>query len=539
METPSATAPAAPAKVAPAVKAGASSHVRAARERLVHGEGLKPEFEYELLTTFARNELDAVFTIPLLAIVCALASSFWAPPLEALIWLISVLLAKIVLVQTCRNLLAKPQAEVVVSTWRKRLFAAELVYGTAWAGIALLGLGTTDMKAPVFIFSAMIVVIAMRTMLASSIMPIVHAGTIPITISAVVRLAMVQDPFFWALASLAVGVHVYFVFLAKGLFSTSLAKIEFRAQKDALIGELEQAKAISDEARRRAEEANIAKSRFLATMSHELRTPLNAILGFSEVMKAEIMGPIENPTYVEYAGNIHESGRHLLNLINEILDLSRIEAGRYELTEEPVRLADVVDDCLRLLKLRAEGKGLTLAPHVEEHLPQIWGDERALRQVALNLLSNALKFTPRGGRIDIKVETTAEGGQLMSIKDNGPGIPAEEMHKVMQAFGQGSLAHQTAEGGTGLGLSIVQNLVELHGGKFELKSELRKGTEAIVTLPPKRVLQRLAPLQPLGFERHRQQVARDTRSAAPTQQRPRVRHSLLRSNPSRADTAAG
>ena len=138
--------------------------------------------------------------------------------------------------------------------------------------------------------------------------------------------------------------------LAHRLYSTTLATLEARAEKDALIGELEQAKAISDEARRRAEAANIAKSRFLAQMSHELRTPLNAILGFSEVMKSEVFGPHAVPTYKEYAGDIHNSGVHLLNLINEILDLSRIEAGRYELNEEPTDLAHVVEDCHHLLQ---------------------------------------------------------------------------------------------------------------------------------------------------------------------------------------------
>jgi two-component system cell cycle sensor histidine kinase PleC len=482
----------------------AADRVKAARERLANGDGVKPEFEYELLTTFARNELEAVFTIPLLAIVCALASSFWAPPLQAGIWLVFVLLAKLWLLATCRQLLNTPRAEVNVMRWRRRIIRVELFYGITWAGIAALGLGTKDTTAPVFIFSAMVVVLAMRTMLASSMMAIVYAGTIPLTVAVVVRLMMLGNPFLWALASLAVGVHVYFVFLAKGLSQTALAKIELRAQTDALIAELEQAKAISDEARRRAEEANVAKSRFLATMSHELRTPLNAILGFSEVMKSELMGPMHNEQYKEYCGNIHDSGRHLLHLINEILDLSRIEAGRYELNEEPVRLLDIADDCMRLLKLRAESKGLELIEDAPDDLPQIWADERALRQITLNLLSNALKFTPRGGRIVLKVANLPDGGQLLSVKDNGPGIPEEELPKVMQAFGQGSLAQRTAEGGTGLGLSIVQNLVELHGGKFELKSELRKGTEAIVTLPKKRILQKLAPLQPLGRERHRQ-----------------------------------
>jgi two-component system, cell cycle sensor histidine kinase PleC len=338
---------------------------------------------------------------------------------------------------------------------------------------------------------------------ASTVLPILYVGTIPMTIAVVFRLLLLGHPFYWAMASMALGVHVYFIFLAKGLNSTALAMLEYRAEKDALIAELEQEKATSDEARRRAEGANVAKSRFLATMSHELRTPLNAILGFSEVMKTELLGPIKNPTYKEYAANVHYSGSHLLHLINEILDISRIEAGRYDLHEESFRLIDVVDDCHRLLKLRAESKGLEIELNLDTSLPTIWADERAMRQICLNLLSNALKFTPRGGHIAVRVYRDPAGGQTLSIRDTGPGIPREEIPRIMQAFGQGSLAHENAEGGTGLGLPIVKSLVELHEGTFELRSELRRGTEVLVTIPRPRVMEAVPPLQPLGQERHR------------------------------------
>src|SRR6185437_14828716 len=270
-----------------------------------------------------------------------------------------------------------------------------------------------------------------------------------------------------------------------------LAMLEYRAEKDALIGELEQAKANSDEARARAEEANLAKSRFLATMSHELRTPLNAILGFSEIMRAEILGPHNNPTYKEYANDVHQSGQHLLNLINEILDISRIEAGRYELHEGPLGLADVAGDCHRLMRLRAENKGLKIVEAFEENLPQLWADERAVRQICLNLLSNAIKFTPSGGTITLRVGLTGTGGQSLSVKDTGPGIPENEIPRVLRSFGQGSLAHESAEGGTGLGLPITKGLTELHDGVFELKSKLRYGTEVIITFPRKRVMEAL------------------------------------------------
>ncbi|MGD9803898.1 MAG: sensor histidine kinase [Hyphomicrobiaceae bacterium] len=478
------------------------SPLREIRERLVERSEIRPEFQYELVSMFVRNELGAIATIQLLAVIFSLASMFWAPFGQAIAWLLLVIASKVALLELCRRFLATPRAELDIRLWTRRLVMVELVAGFIWAGFALVGSGASDAASHVFIFASLIVVLAIRMTFASTVMPILYAGTIPMTIAVVGRLVMLNHPFYWAMASMAVGVHIYFVFLAKGLNATALAMLAFRAEKDALIGELEKEKAISDEGRRRAEAANIAKSRFLATMSHELRTPLNAILGFSEVMQAEILGPIQNPTYREYAGNIHDSGRHLLHLINEILDLSRIEAGRYELKEEAARLTDIAEDCHRLLKLRAESKGLRIVLDFEEDLPQIWVDERAIRQVCLNLLSNALKFTPKGGTITMRVARTVTGGQMLSVKDTGPGIPKDEIPKVLQVFGQGSLAHETAEGGTGLGLPIVQSLVELHGGVFELISELRKGTDARITLPRNRVLRTMPPLQPLGHERH-------------------------------------
>ena len=211
-------------------------------------------------------------------------------------------------------------------------------------------------------------------------------------------------------------------------------------------------------------------------------------------MKGEIFGPHAVPAYKEYSNDIHNSGQHLLNLINEILDLSRIEAGRYELNEEPVSLTNVVQDCHHLLKLRAKNRGITVHEMFEPELPRLWADERAIRQVCLNLLSNAIKFTPAGGEIWLKVGWTASGGQYMSVKDSGPGIPEDEIAVVLSKFGQGSNAIKSAEQGTGLGLPIAKNLVDLHGGTFTLKSKVRIGTELIATFPPERVMAALAPI---------------------------------------------
>ncbi len=352
----------------------------------------------------------------------------------------------------------------------------------------------TDMQASTFMLFVMLLVVAVASMLASSVPIAVFAATVPVTAAVALHFVLKGDLHDYILAIMAVTAQGYFALLAHRLYSTTLASLEARAEKDALIGELETAKSISDEARRRAEAANIAKSRFLAQMSHELRTPLNAILGFSEVMKSEIFGPHQVPAYKDYCGDIHNSGVHLLGLINEILDLSRVEAGRYELNEESVSLAHIVGECAHLLQMRARNRGLTIHEVFETDMPRLWADERAVRQICLNLLGNAIKFTPQGGEIWLKAGWTASGGQYISVKDTGPGIPEEEIPIVLASFGQGSNSIKSAEQGAGLGLPIAKSLVDLHGGTFTLKSKLRIGTEVLVTFPPERVMSALAPM---------------------------------------------
>jgi two-component system cell cycle sensor histidine kinase PleC len=475
--------------------------VQEAREKLTYRSGHKPEFEYELLMMFVKNELSAAVTTPLLAVIVAMGAMFWAPPRALLLWLCAIFISKGILIALCRQFARAPREDSATPMWRAKITSAEFLYGVTWATVAFISPDTQSEAAHTFIFASLLVVISMRMLFASTVMPIVYAGTLPMTAAIVLRFAFLDNPFYWAMAAMAVGVHIYFIWLMNGFNSTVLAMLEYRAEKDALIAELEQSKSISDDARLRAEEANLAKSRFLATMSHELRTPLNAILGFSEIMRGEILGPHANPTYKEYANDIHESGQHLLTLINEILDISRIEAGRYELHEAPLALADVVEDCHRLMRLRAENKGLKIVESFEENLTQLWADERAVRQICLNLLSNAIKFTPSGGTVTLKIGRTPLGGQFLSVKDTGPGIPENEIPRVLRSFGQGSLAHQTAEGGTGLGLPITKGLTELHEGTFELKSKLRYGTEVTVTFPRSRVMEALPWLAEPGEEK--------------------------------------
>jgi two-component system cell cycle sensor histidine kinase PleC len=473
---------------AASARRGASDSIREVRERLRRMPAAEPEFEQELLLMFVRAELAGSIGMPMLALVIAGGLLTWAPPAFIMIWLGAVVAGKLLRLLLYRRLDKQARQESLDDRWRIWLTLIELFYGAMWASIVFVPLNGNLHAAFSFLFASMVVVITVRMMFASTVLPMVYAGTAPITLALIARFATQSEPFYWAMAAVAAGLQLYLIFLVKGLNFNVRDMLKYRAEKDALIAELEQANAYSDEARRRAEAASMAKSRFLATMSHELRTPLNAILGFSEIMKEEILGPLENLTYKAYARDINESGQHLLNLINEILDLSRIEAGRYELHEEPIVLKDIAEECERLLRIRAESKAIRIAETFTPNLPRLWADERAVRQVCLNLLSNAIKFTPPEGEVVIRVGVNARGEQFLSIKDNGPGIAEDEIPAVMSSFGQGAAAHDAGEGGSGLGLPIVKGLMDLHGGGFELKSKLRQGTETIVTFPRERIM---------------------------------------------------
>ena len=472
----------------------AAQRVREARDRLTSTTGTRPAFDYELLRLFAQNRLSASLVTLLLVGTVGFLSSLWIGAVMAGTWTCAVLAIHAIIITKCRQFLAEPPGSINIRSWRLRFVMLDLFLGLAWMFILIHPVGVEESSGTFMLF-VMLLVVAVASMLASSVPMAVIAATVPVTAAVALDFAVrgtLQD---YILAIMALTAQGYFLLLAHRLYSTTLATLEARAEKDALIGELETSKAISDEARRRAEAANIAKSRFLANMSHELRTPLNAILGFSEVMKTEIFGPHSVPAYKDYCGDIHNSGVHLLGLINEILDLSRIEAGRYELNEEPVELAGVVAECGHLLQMRAKSRGLTIHEVFESGMPKLWADERAVRQICLNLLSNAIKFTPQGGEIWLKAGWTASGGQYMSVRDTGPGIPEEEIPIVLASFGQGSNSIKSAEQGAGLGLPIAKSLIDLHGGTFSLKSKLRIGTEVIITFPPERVMSALAPLE--------------------------------------------
>ncbi|MGY5776679.1 sensor histidine kinase [Rhizobium sp. LEGMi135b] len=467
-----------------------SKAVRQTRERLQSGHSRN--FDRELMMMHIDTLRQSAAVVPIFVIVVAVLGVYLTRDAGILFWTIPILTAHAINMLIGRRAKKQEMSAESARKWRQRLLLGQLLVGFCWALFAIQNCSTCGGDSFAFYKGTTLLAAICITAMSSFMLPrAVPFSFAPATVALVVTAILTQRPSDIALtAAISVAV-IFFSFITNRMYQSNLKILFFQSEKDDLIAELEVAKSMSDEARRRAEEANLAKSRFLASMSHELRTPLNAILGFSEVMSAEVMGPLNNPTYREYTTDIHRSGQHLLNLINEILDLSRIEAGKYELNEEAISLLDIAEDCIGMVQLRARAKNISISSQFEAQLPFVWADEKSMRQVILNLLSNAVKFTPQGGEISVKVGWTAGGGEYVAIKDNGPGIPEEEIPIVLSAFGQGSIAIKSAEQGTGLGLPIVQAILAKHDGQFMLKSKLREGTEVIAILPAKRVLQSL------------------------------------------------
>ncbi len=462
--------------------------IRKTRQRLSE-QSAGPAWDRELLRLHAHSVSLSAPAIPVLVLLIACAGFYAGLYGEMLVWAVVAVTFYAGLALVARRV-DRADADFDPVSASRQFLAAHFASGLGWAWFAKLSCGDCGVSNFVVIQAIVLLLAIAATAIIAHALKNVLFITFAVPVGVLILMsADLKNSLDMIMSGLLVVSLPFFSYIASRLNKSTQMLLSFRTEKDGLIAELETAKSMSDEARRRAEEANLAKSRFLASMSHELRTPLNAILGFSEVMANQVLGPLDNPTYREYANDIHDSGQHLLNLINEILDLSRIEAGRYQLNEAPVLLSDVAEDCCHLVAMKAQSKQTRIVRNYEPNLPRLFADERAVRQIVLNLLSNAVKFTPQGGEVAIIVGWTAGGGQYVAVRDNGPGIPPEEIPIVLSAFGQGSIAIKSAEQGTGLGLPIVQALVHMHGGQFDLHSKLREGTEAVATFPASRVLE--------------------------------------------------
>jgi signal transduction histidine kinase len=247
---------------------------------------------------------------------------------------------------------------------------------------------------------------------------------------------------------------------------------------------------IREELRRAKESADVAnrsKSEFLANVSHEIRTPLNAVIGFAEVMSAEMFGQHGNPHYKEYSALIEQAGKGLLDLVNDVIDLSQVEVGAMELDEEALDISTLLHSCHRLFEMRARDKRITLSVTVDKGMPRVRADGRRMRQIAMNLLSNAIKFTPQEGRVSLEGGTDGEGRCVIRVSDTGIGVTPDQIDRILSVFGRGSDAYVREQEGAGLGLPLCKRLAELHGGTLNIDSEPGVGTAVSVVLPSWRV----------------------------------------------------
>jgi two-component system cell cycle sensor histidine kinase PleC len=484
------------------VPADEITSARADPSRVVISDSESIPWERDLLSMFVKNQLKVVYTLPLFAALFALIALQWTPWQQSLAWLVSAVGCQFIQVYLCRQYLQlcrrQHKSKLRKSQfheWLGVMTASEFFIAACWSTPLFLMWDNASDLQHIYIMASLMAMIAVRIMISANFMPIIVAGTGLITFLVALRCITESGYLYSGLGALAIGCQVFFALVARKLQETARDMFIFKAQKDELFSQLiverdraESAQAEAERERLRAEEASKAKSQFLATMSHELRTPLNAILGFSEIIGREMFGRHEVSAYKTYANDIHNSGTYLLSLVNDILDLTRIEAGRRDMHEEPLAIVDSLEDVRNFVgfKLKEKSQGLTF--DIPANLPKIMVDRRAVRQIWINLLSNAAKFSPKGGQITIRAWQRDSGEIAVSFIDNGQGMPEEEIDLAMQAFARGSLAVKKAIDGAGLGLPIVKGLIGMHGGSLEWRSKPGQGTEATVIFPLARVL---------------------------------------------------
>ncbi len=452
-------------------------------------DGSEPEpWQHDLLGLFVRNQLRAATVLPLLAAILASVCLRWASPLHVAAWFTATIAGHALQHHLCRRHVTGGGLSDGSSEWIGKFTAAELFVAACWSLPLVSFWQAGNQLHNLFLIAILMAVAAARMIIASNFVPIILAGTGFMTIAIIVRCVMGGEPLYLEAAAVALVVEVLLLQLTRRLQDIARDMLNFKRQREKLIERLELARTLAEEQSTRAEEASRAKSKFLATMSHELRTPLNAIMGYSEILSLELMGPHTVTAYRNYAHDIRHSGQYLLSLINDILDLSRIEAGRQELNAEPVALAEVGLECLQLVRAPADRKSLKLSQRFDATIPRLLGDRRQVGQMWLNLLSNAVKFTPDGGEVILATARTPEGGLSLVVRDAGPGIPAQEVSTLPGAFVRGSYASRQAIDGAGLGLSIVNGLARLHGGELVIDSKLGEGTTVTVKFPAERAI---------------------------------------------------
>jgi len=367
--------------------------------------------------------------------------------------------------------------------WFGRLVAMQAVVSAVWGLMPWLLWDHASALNHIFLAAATVCILAGLVVSRASHMDMFLASLIPFTAMASLRFAFGNSALDYGAAVVIPLVAMQLLFDGRRMMHRLDEDSRLRFQVEDLARELEETRDDALRKRFEAETANASKTAFLANMSHELRTPLNAILGFSEIIAQECFGPTGSPRYKEYAGDIHSSGAHLLSLINDLLDVAKIEAGKMEIEPQPLEAVRTFDIALKLIGAKAREKHQELSIVIDASAPPLFADERALKQILINLVSNAVKFTPEGGRIAVVGSAARGGGFQISVQDNGPGIPREKLDRIFTPFSQVDNRYDRQAGGTGLGLALIRGLAELHGGRAWLESEPGKGCCAYVVLP--------------------------------------------------------
>ena len=445
------------------------------------------KLELDQLSMVDQNLKPGILGFPVIALTICGVLLQWVPVVQLTWWFVAVVGATSCFWFSHHNFRSRPRAPREAQRWGWILSGTRLLFSLVWIAPPLLFWSYCDDMGRMFFVLVYACNMAGGAALEA---PYARYAALTILTSAfviIVPTAMEGTVFYIGISLLCIFYTGFIVHMARNVNLSSRDLLLMRDDKNELIEQLAAAKIDSDKARHRAEAASQAKSEFLANMSHELRTPLNAILGFSEIMKGEVFGSLGSPQYIEYAGHIHGSGQHLLGLINDVLDLARIEAGRFVVRPVEINVREAAADALKLFEVRAAQSSVALKLDVEQRLPLLLADERAMRQILLNLVSNAVKFTPGGGTVSVFARRSALGGMELGVSDTGAGIDPADLDTVFEAFGQGRHDIAVNEKGTGLGLPIVRGLVEAHGGKVHLTSELGKGTTVTCYFPRERL----------------------------------------------------
>jgi two-component system cell cycle sensor histidine kinase PleC len=449
------------------------------------------EIRIELLRVVARIYRPAVIFVPVSALIVVVNDLRWASFDHMLGWLLLVVPAAILPLVVNERLLRSEVTPEEAGLWTMRSTLAALPLQIFWPCMIVFawndGNAANNAFMLAFLCSGLVVGAALSA-------PSLHQALLGVAVNIpLLAYYTVDGVGSFSLSGVAtqVGFGLVVGGLAYNMHKVAAEAVRQRLEKESLVARLAEANRNADLARMRAEDANRAKSAFLASMSHDLRTPLNAVIGFSDLIRSGIHGPLAPARYAGYIEDIHSSGRHLLSLINDVLDLAKIEAGGRELEDKEVALGGLVAEALNLVEPQAAKAGIELRKETASGVG-LRSDERALLQILTNLLSNAVKFTPAGGSVTVFAVVGPAGGLMLGVEDTGIGIDKDDLRKVMEPFAQVNVSVTVEGRGTGLGLPIVRGLVEALGGSFRLESEPGRGTRAWAEFPSSHVLVRRA-----------------------------------------------